>query len=111
MASGGVEFSNYAANYADRLYFNDGKGLFKKSAQIFSFSPTSFILSLDWDSDGDLDLVVGSRSMPFAYGIPTGLQVWQNDGIGNFTDITTNFNSDFSQLGMLLIWMGMVNLN
>ena len=101
VASGGVEFSNYAANYADRLYFNDGKGQFKKSAQIFSFSPTAFILSLDLDTDGDLDLVVGSRSMPFAYGIPTGLQVWQNDGAGNFTDITTNFSSEFSQLGML----------
>lgn len=101
VASGGIEFSNFTGTYSDRLYLNDGKGKFIKSAQAFSFSPTSFILSKDLENDGDLDLIVGSRSMPFAYGIPVGLQVWQNDGQGNFTEISAEINAEFSQMGML----------
>ena len=102
VGSGGVEFLDFAGNYSDRLYLNDGKGRFKKSAQFFSPMPTAFILSLDLDKDGDMDLIVGSRSMPFAYGIPTGLQLWQNDGEGTFTDITSMVDPALSQLGMLL---------
>lgn len=101
VASGGIEFSNFAGTYADRLYLNDGKGKFTKSTQVFSYSPTSFILSLDLDKDGDLDLLIGSRCMPFDYGIPSGLQVWQNDGKGNFIEITNHIHPEFSQLGML----------
>jgi hypothetical protein len=101
VGSGGVEFLDFAGNYSDRLYLNDGKGKFKKSAQFFSPMPTAFILSLDLDKDGDMDLIVGSRSMPFAYGIPTGLQLWQNDGEGTFTDITSMVDPALSQLGML----------
>ena len=39
--------------------------------------------------------------MPFDYGIPAGLQVWQNDGKGNFIEITNHIHPEFSQLGML----------
>ncbi|HSF52800.1 MAG TPA: VCBS repeat-containing protein, partial [Algoriphagus sp.] len=67
VGSGGIEFSDFSESYADRLYFNDGKGNFHKSSQTFSASPTSFILSHDIESDGDLDLIIGSRAIPFAY--------------------------------------------
>jgi hypothetical protein len=101
VASGGIEFSNYATTYADRLYLNDGKGRFLKSAQAFAPTPTSFALSVDIDADADLDLVVGSRTVPFGYGIPASLQIWRNDGKGNFTDVTQEVNPSLSQLGML----------
>ena len=101
VGSGGIEFSNFAPYYSDRLYLNDGKGKFKKSAQIFSYSPTAFILSLDFDTDGDLDLIVGSRSVPFTYGVPAGVQLWQNDGKANFTEITASVNPSLAELGML----------
>lgn len=101
VGSGGIEFPNFVGIYSDRLYLNDGKGTFKKSTQIFSPSPTAFILSWDFDSDGDLDLVVGSRAEPFAYGIPTALQLWQNDGKANFNPITNQLNPSLSQVGML----------
>lgn len=101
VASGGIEFSNYATTYADRLYLNDGKGRFQKSAQAFAPTPTSFVLSVDIDADADLDLVVGSRTVPFGYGIPASLQIWRNDGKGNFTDVTQEVNPSLSQLGML----------
>ena len=101
VGSGGVEFSDFSGTYADRLYINDGKGIFQKSSQNFSPTPSSFILSHDYDSDGDLDLIIGSRAVPFAYGISTGLQIWENDGKRNFTEISEDLNPELSKLGML----------
>lgn len=101
VGSGGIEFSDFSDTYSDRLYLNDGKGNFKKSPQIFAPNPTSFLLSHDIDFDGDLDLIAGSRAVAFGYGIPTGLQIWQNDGKGNFSEISKNLHPDFSKLGML----------
>lgn len=101
VGSGGIEFGDYSPAYADRLYLNDGKGNFQKSPQAFSPTPTAFILSHDVDGDGDLDLIVGSRAIPFAYGIPAGLQIWENDGRGSFTEISRNLNPELSELGML----------
>lgn len=101
VGSGGIEFSDFATQYMDRLYLNDGKGTFSLSPQAFGPSPSSFILSWDADQDGDLDLIIGQRAMPFGYGIPVGLQFWSNDGKGNFTDQTASFGNAFTQLGML----------
>lgn len=101
VGSGGIEFLDYSGIYADRLYLNDGRGKFLKSAQVFAPTPTSFILSSDIDGDRDADLIVGSRSIPFGYGIPTSLQVWKNDGKGSFTDVTQEVNPSFLQMGML----------
>jgi hypothetical protein len=101
LGSGGIEFSDYASTYQDRLYLNDGKGNFSKTAQQFSPTPTSFILSWDGDQDGDLDLIVGQRAVPFGYGIPVGIQFWQNDGKGNFTDESATLGKPFASLGML----------
>ncbi|MFN3998350.1 VCBS repeat-containing protein [Algoriphagus sp.] len=101
VGSGGIEFGDLSPAYSDRLYLNDGKGNFQKSPQIFSPTPTAFILSQDIDEDGDLDLIMGCRAVPFAYGIPCGLQIWENDGMGNFTEISTSLNPELSKLGML----------
>lgn len=101
VGSGGIEFGDNSPEYADRLYLNDGKGNFRKSPQIFTSNPTAFILSLDFDKDGDLDLIVGSRAIPFAYGIPTAMQIWENDGRGSFREISNKLNPELSKLGML----------
>ena len=101
VGSGGIEFGDFSPVYSDRLYLNDGRGNFQKSTQTFTSSPTAFILSGDLDADGDEDLIVGSRAIPFSYGIPTGLQIWENDGRGNFTEISDSLNPSLSQIGML----------
>ncbi|MBN3583876.1 VCBS repeat-containing protein [Algoriphagus aestuarii] len=101
VGSGGIELGDNSPAYSDRLYLNDGTGNFHKSPQFFSSSPTAFLLSMDFDEDGDMDLIVGSRANPFAYGIPTGLQVWENDGMGNFKQISQSLNPDLSKIGML----------
>nr|WP_255502077.1 FG-GAP-like repeat-containing protein [Algoriphagus sp. AK58] len=101
VGSGGIEFSDYSPFYMDRLYLNDGKGKFSHTAQQFAPTPTSFILSHDLDQDGDLDLIIGQRVQPFAYGVPVGVQFWENDGKANFTQITSRWEELFSHLGML----------
>ena len=101
VGSGGIEFSDFAPSYQDRLYLNDGKGNFSRSGQQFTATPTSFILSWDGDQDGDLDLIKGQRAFPFGYGIAVGVQFWQNDGKGNFTDLSTSLGKPFDKLGML----------
>ncbi|WP_026966280.1 VCBS repeat-containing protein [Algoriphagus terrigena] len=101
VGSGGIEFGDFSPVYSDRLYVNDGRGNLKKSSQSFTSSPTAFILSGDLDGDEDEDLVVGSRAIPFSYGIPTGLQIWENDGKGNFTEISESLNPSLSRIGML----------
>jgi hypothetical protein len=101
VGSGGIEFSDFAPSYQDRLYLNDGKGNFSRSGQQFTATPTSFILSWDGDQDGDQDLIVGQRAFPFGYGIAVGVQFWQNDGKGNFTDVSTSLGKPFASLGML----------
>jgi enediyne biosynthesis protein E4 len=101
VGSGGIEFSDFAPSYQDRLYLNDGKGSFSRSVQQFTATPTSFILSWDGDQDGDLDLIIGQRAFPFGYGIAVGVQFWQNDGKGNFTDVSTSLGKPFDKLGML----------
>ncbi len=109
VASGGSEFPNSAAALADRLYFNDGKGTFKKSPQLlptFQFENTACVEAADFDGDGDEDLFVGIRAIPFLYGVPANGYLLQNDGKGNFTNITKQVAPALEKIGMLrdAIW-------
>jgi hypothetical protein len=56
---------------------------------------------MDYDGDGDLDLFAGSRSQPQDYGTIPASYLLQNDGQGNFTDVTATVAPAFLQLGML----------
>lgn len=101
VASGGLEFPMNNPMYQDRIYLNDGKGNFSGLTSPFPLSPTAFILAEDLDGDGDLDLLIGERSIPFAYGVPAGATVWQNDGKGNFTPFPGRIGESLKSIGML----------
>lgn len=105
VCSGGVEDSRYSSNYLDRFYLNDGKGNFiltnQKLPSINGYFSTSTVIASDIDKDGDLDLFIGERSVPGAYGTPCSGFILENDGKGNFTDITSKSAPDFTNLGMI----------
>lgn len=91
VASGGYEFSPNAFALADRLYLNDGTGKFRRSPQVLpgtTLENSTVVLACDYDRDGDQDLFVGTGSKPMQYGVDAASYLLQNDGKGNFTDVT-----------------------
>lgn len=90
VVSGGNEYSEDSPALQDRLYMNDGRGRFtrKDGALPANLASGSVVSAADIDGDGDLDLFVGSRSVPWRYGVDPKSQLLLNDGTGRFTDIT-----------------------
>ena len=55
----------------------------------------------DFDSDGDPDLFVGSRSVPGIYGLSPNQFLLENDGNGRFKDVTDIRAKGFKKAGMV----------
>ncbi|NNC70326.1 MAG: hypothetical protein HKN90_05835, partial [Flavobacteriaceae bacterium] len=105
VCSGGVEYSQFSVEFLDRLYKNDGKGNFTVSDQKLpsttAYHSTSVVDASDIDNDGDLDLFVGERVIPLKYGVPGSGFILENDGNGNFTEVTESKALELKNLGMI----------
>jgi enediyne biosynthesis protein E4 len=104
VASGGNEFPTTSTALMDRLYLNDGRGGFRKSEQVlpgFTFESSSCVRAADFDGDGDQDLFVGVRLKPFVYGAPVSGYLLENDGRGNFRDVTKQKAPGLEQCGLI----------
>lgn len=104
VASGGYQFPSSSFALANRIYINDGLGNFEKSSQVIppsNLSNTSCIVPADIDLDGDIDLFVGNRAVPLAYGLPDSSFILINDGTGKFTDKTEEIAPNFKDLGLV----------
>ncbi len=68
VVSGGAHFPEFHQLYEDRLYINNGQGVFYRSAlpKGTNISGQAVAVS-DVDADGDLDLFVGGRLIPEKY--------------------------------------------
>src|SRR5213078_3885247 len=99
VVSGGSEFSPGSPALQDRLYLNDGRGKFRKA--VGSFPPEdvsgSRVVAADYDGDGDVDLFVGGRVVPWHYGADPKSTLLQNDGHGHFTDVTKQLAPELDQ--------------
>lgn len=103
VCSGSNEFSTSSNALVDRFYFNTN-GKFVKSDQILpagKFESTSTVAASDYDGDGDLDLFVGVRSIPFSYGLPANGYILNNDGKGVFTNVTDKVAPGLTKVGMI----------
>ncbi len=107
VGSGGNEKADQA-NYKNRLYLNNGKGVFVKSKTNIptTNNNVSVIASNDFDNDGDTDVFIGSRSVPGVYGIDPKHLLLENDGKGNFTNVTDKKAFKINSVGMITdaIW-------
>lgn len=99
--------------YKTRLYLNNGKGYFSKSkTPIPSVNKNTAVISpYDFDSDGDVDVFIGSRSVVSTYGVNPNHLFLENNGDGTFNDATERIAYDLKDAGMITsaIWADVDN--
>lgn len=101
VSSGGND-PNDNTNYNNRLYFNDGKGNFTRRILLPTTQQNvSTIAISDFDQDGDMDIFIGSRSVPGIYGINPKHLLLENMGDGTFKDVTESKAYDLQDVGMI----------
>ena len=105
VGSGGNNGDGSNGAMRDRLYLNDGKNNFAPNTTAFPDDAmnTSVAIPHDFDGDGDMDLFVGSRSVPQVYGMTPQSFIYLNNGEGRFRNIA---NQAVERVGMVTdaIW-------
>ena len=107
VASGGSELNTPgtpAPSFNDRLYRNDGRGNFTRLMESLPGNKpaaSSCVRAADYDKDGDLDIFVGIRSLPGAYGIPMSSFLLKNDGKGRFDLANQRDAPELKDIGMV----------
>ncbi|VAW15088.1 FIG00693527: hypothetical protein, partial [hydrothermal vent metagenome] len=103
VVSGGNAFNPNSSYYADRIYLNDGKGVFTKfDAPILNKNPKSgkTVTTFDFDNDGDIDILVGNRVMPKNYPRHSPSILYENMG-GKLKDVTLEKATGLKEFGII----------
>ena len=109
VAKGGNEFFAKMEPLKDCLYFGVGKGKFVKSQSALPdiYANSACVKPADIENDGDMDLFIGTRSVPREYGVIPKSFILINDGTGHYTDQTTAYAAALSETGMVTdaLWL------
>ena len=102
VTSGGNEFKVGNSKLQDRLYFNDGKGNFRKKNNALPriLQSTQTVKASDVDNDGDLDLFVGTRLISGKYTFPATSYILINNK-GSFSKAPKKIAADLENVGMV----------
>jgi enediyne biosynthesis protein E4 len=106
VARGGTEEKIGSNSSQDVIYMNDGKGNFSlQSTALPVFTESnSAVRAADVDHDGDLDLFVSGRNVPFQYPKGTVSRLLRNDSKPesiHFVDVTKSLAPELLQEAML----------
>jgi len=85
----------------DLMLINDGKGGFTNGVLPNLSHNGSCVRPCDFDGDGDIDLFIGSRSVPGAYGWSPDQYLLENDGHGHFKIATNEIAEAVRKAGMV----------
>ncbi|MEK6476287.1 VCBS repeat-containing protein [Catalinimonas sp. 4WD22] len=107
VVSGGNAFRENAREYQDRLYLltsiSNGRPVYERNER--ALPPLremgACVRNADFDNDGDQDLFVGSRGIPLQYGVAATSHILENDGKGNFSDVTATVSPKLASFGMV----------
>lgn len=103
VVSGGSEFTERSINLMDRLYVNNGKGNFSrvKNTDINDYTVSGkTVTKIDFDKDGDYDLIVGNRIKPQKYPLHEPSIIYENVN-GAFNNVTATIAPEFEEFGMV----------
>ena len=98
--SGGTEFEKESKLYQNRLYRNQGVRGFSLEMLDVGLLNSKTITALDFDKDGDQDLVIGNRIQPQLYPMFQGSQLLENKN-GKFVDVTQQKAKGLQDFGMI----------
>ncbi|HEV8513897.1 MAG TPA: FG-GAP-like repeat-containing protein, partial [Cyclobacteriaceae bacterium] len=109
VVSGGNEFKDGSEELDDRLYINNGNGVFVKAKP--GSTPAdhvsgSCVTAGDFDKDGDMDLFVGGRARPGNFPVASPSAILRNEsnkatGEIKFVVATKEINPDLREAGMV----------
>ena len=103
IVSGGNEFNSRSRELADRVYLNSGDGNFVRDTQEdlenYTISGKS-VTSIDYDKDGDTDIIVGNRIQTKKYPIHEPSIIYENIN-GKLFNNTYNISPDFENFGII----------
>ena len=103
VVSGGNEFMERAPEYQDRIYLNDGTGQFERqgSTEVDNYTISGkSVTKIDFDKDGDTDLIVGNRIKAQKYPLHEPSLIYENVN-GTLQNVTARVAPDFEDFGIV----------
>lgn len=103
IVGGGNEFSGRDDALRPRFYMNDGHGNFTRNRVALPdiFENASCVAIGDFNGDRHPDIFIGSRMVAHRYGIIPRSHLLQNNGSGQFTDVTDAVAPQLGEIGMV----------
>ncbi len=80
VARGGNDNYENQETFEDRIYINDGNGIFSIHKHPLPQINSGSVAAGDFDKDGFIDIFVGGRSVPGAYGLSPNSYLLKNNG-------------------------------
>lgn len=100
VTSGGYEVEKDSKLLQDRVYINNGKGIFKKGTLPTLRANTKGIAFADFDADGDMDIFVGSNAKHGQYPLSDKPYLLENKN-GKYTNVIDEKFDDISNLKII----------